>query len=117
MITSAGVVRAPIMNAPDTDVDAAGLAHRFPGSQVWFGAFTRRWWALAKDAHGVWRLLEAASPYGLSHLLESARPTAAKSARDLPEFTDSARPVIPRIASQDRPRGSRKRHGRHERDR
>lgn len=47
---------------PLIEADEAELARRFPGAVLWFGAFTRRWWAFLKDQHGTWRLLEANGP-------------------------------------------------------
>ena len=36
---------------------AAALMKRCPGSLVWFGTRTRRWWAFAR-LRGAWTLLE-----------------------------------------------------------
>ncbi|WP_433244877.1 hypothetical protein [Actinomadura nitritigenes] len=49
------------------DVAAAGvtLQRRFPGSTVWFGKHTFRWWAMLPQARR-WVLVEAATPVQLA---------------------------------------------------
>lgn len=58
-----------------TDLDpervAAELARRFPGTCVWLGEYTGRWWAFTRDRTGG-RLIEAADPVALAHLLAEA---------------------------------------------
>jgi hypothetical protein len=44
------------------------LRRRFPGTPVWFGSFTRRWWALEGD-----RLIEAATAEELGRVLDGLR--------------------------------------------
>jgi hypothetical protein len=117
------VMTAPTTNAaPDTLVDGrdvaplikadvAELSRRFPWSVVWFGMATGNWWAYTKGANGE-RLIEAHGPYNLSVLLDSTHPAPPEPATTPP---DSARSVTcPPVRG--RPRGSRKRHGRHARD-
>ncbi len=67
--------------APD-DVTAAiiTLQRRFPGSSVWFGNHTFRWWAMMPRA-GRWVLLEAATPMALAGRMAEARGHAARKMR------------------------------------
>jgi hypothetical protein len=70
------------------DEETANLARRFPGVAVWFGAATRRWWALVRST-GRWCLVEAGGPRDLSRLIDSARaipsrPRNAAPVRALP---------------------------------
>lgn len=60
------------------DAETAILARRFPDVAVWFGAATRRWWALVGSA-GRWRLVEAGGPHDLSQLIVSARAASSPS--------------------------------------
>jgi hypothetical protein len=48
------------------------LAERFPGAVIWFGRFTRRWWALVW-AGGRWRLVEGAQPEDLTRAIINAQ--------------------------------------------
>ena len=41
----------------DAERMAAALMKRYPGSLVWFGTRTRRWWAFVR-LRGAWTLLE-----------------------------------------------------------
>jgi hypothetical protein len=54
--------------APDVASIASMLARRFPGAVVWFGAYTRRWWAMA-CLGGQLRFFEAASPDELTRAI------------------------------------------------
>jgi hypothetical protein len=65
--------------APD-DVTAAiiTLQRRFPGSSVWFGHHTFRWWAVMPWA-GWWVLLEAATPTELAGRMAGAHGSAGLS--------------------------------------
>lgn len=64
------------MNGSHTEDVVRRLARAFPGTVVWFGYYTRRWWAVAWLA-GDWRLIEAPTPDGLVHALIDRRyPTA-----------------------------------------
>ncbi|GAA0266983.1 hypothetical protein GCM10009527_074060 [Actinomadura nitritigenes] len=53
----------------DPERVAAELARRFPGASAWWGEFTGRWWAFARDQWGHDRLVEAADPAALAQLL------------------------------------------------
>ncbi|MDL4816875.1 hypothetical protein [Actinomadura opuntiae] len=53
----------------DPERVAAELARRFPGVSAWWGEFTGRWWAFARDRAGRDRLVEAATPVALAQLL------------------------------------------------
>ncbi len=46
---------------PNAEATAAALRRRFPGAVVWFGRFTRHWWAVVPVADRF-RLFEGASP-------------------------------------------------------
>lgn len=69
-------MRPWIGDAPD-DVTAAvvTLERRFPGSSVWFGRHTSRWWALMPWA-AWWVLLEAATPMELADRMTEALGSA-----------------------------------------
>jgi hypothetical protein len=47
----------------------AALRRRFPGTQIWFGNFTRRYWAIFAGE----QLIEATDPDELGRMLESLR--------------------------------------------
>lgn len=67
-------------NAPE-DVTAVvvTLQRRFPGSSVWFGRQTQRWWALIPWA-ARWVLLEAATPMELADRMGEAYGAAVPTA-------------------------------------
>ncbi|GAA0333007.1 hypothetical protein NE235_13325 [Actinoallomurus spadix] len=50
---------------------ASMLGRRFPSAVMWFGAFTRRWWALVW-AGGRWQLIDAAGPEELTGAIINA---------------------------------------------
>ncbi|GAB3958037.1 hypothetical protein GCM10029978_001990 [Actinoallomurus acanthiterrae] len=52
-------------------VTASMLKRRFPSAMVWFGTFTRRWWALVW-ASGRWQLIEGAGPEELTGAIINA---------------------------------------------
>jgi hypothetical protein len=58
------------MLAPPANVQIVQrvLARRFPGVLVWFGPYTRRWWAMVSPPRQP-RLLEASDPDELTRLL------------------------------------------------
>jgi hypothetical protein len=47
--------------APNAATTASILRHRFPDAVIWFGCFTRRWWAMVPVADRL-RLFEGAGP-------------------------------------------------------
>jgi hypothetical protein len=56
-------------------VDPAALRQvmrRFPATPIWFGPWTRRWWALTAD-----RLVEAETPAALGYALAACADPAA----------------------------------------
>lgn len=57
----------------DVASTASLLRRRFPSAVVWFGAFTRRWWAMVR-AGGGWRLVEAAGPEELTRTIINVLP-------------------------------------------
>lgn len=63
-------------DAPD-DVTAAvvTLQRRFPGSSVWYGQQTCRWWAMM-PWENWWVLLEATTPMELADRMTEARGSA-----------------------------------------
>ena len=63
-------------DTPD-DVTAAvvTLQRRFPGSSVWYGQQTRRWWAMM-PWENWWVLLEATTPMELADRMTEARGSA-----------------------------------------
>jgi hypothetical protein len=69
-----GVVAVPPASA-DADRLATSLMQRQPGSLVWFGSRTRRWWAFAK-VHGAWTLLEMQTADQMAQALMTAEVTA-----------------------------------------
>jgi hypothetical protein len=62
-------------SATDADRLAASLMQRQPGSLVWFGPRTRRWWAFAK-VRGAWTLLEMQSADQIAQALMTAEVAA-----------------------------------------
>ncbi|MCO5997532.1 hypothetical protein [Actinoallomurus rhizosphaericola] len=50
----------------------AVLSRRVPGTPIWFGAYTRSWWALIPPPVG-WRLIEALDPEELTRAIINAR--------------------------------------------
>jgi hypothetical protein len=52
---TASTTKPPV--SADAERLAAALMKRCPGSLVWFGTRTRRWWAFAR-LRGAWTLLE-----------------------------------------------------------
>jgi hypothetical protein len=54
---------------------AAGLKPWIPGLQVWYGLYTRSWWAFVPGRPD--RLIEAASP---EHLVQRLLPLAGRQA-------------------------------------
>jgi hypothetical protein len=49
--------------------DAIGvLRRRFPGTPIWFGPYTRSWWAALPPPVG-WRLIEALDPEELTRAI------------------------------------------------
>ncbi|GAB3989628.1 hypothetical protein GCM10029978_115250 [Actinoallomurus acanthiterrae] len=44
------------------------LRRRFPGTLIWFGPYTKSWWALMPPPVG-WRLIEAADPEELTRAI------------------------------------------------
>lgn len=60
------------MNGPSIEDAVGRLARAFPGAVIWFGYYTRHWWAVAWLC-GDWRLIEAATPDGLVHALIDRR--------------------------------------------
>jgi hypothetical protein len=76
---------APIADAATTAVDGwdaepirapieAEFAQMYPEAvSLYFGRFTRKWWALVKDATGTWRHLEANGLYDLAATLDALR--------------------------------------------
>ncbi|MGI5324780.1 hypothetical protein [Actinomadura nitritigenes] len=53
----------------DPERVAVELTRRFPGVSAWWGEFTGRWWAFARDQWGRDRLVEAATPVALAQML------------------------------------------------
>jgi hypothetical protein len=46
---------------PEVAATTSVLARRFPGAVVWYGAYTRRWWAMVRVADRM-QLFEGAGP-------------------------------------------------------
>lgn len=49
----------------DVTATVSLLRRRFPFAVVWFGPFTRRWWAMVRRS-GRWSLIEAPGPEELT---------------------------------------------------
>ncbi|HEX6472953.1 MAG TPA: hypothetical protein VF069_27940 [Streptosporangiaceae bacterium] len=56
---------------PAALVAALAIERQFPGTKVWYGRATRRWWALLLIG-GRGRLVEGASAEHLAHQIGSA---------------------------------------------
>jgi hypothetical protein len=93
------------------DEEAANLARRFPDVAVWFGAATRRWWALVRST-GRWCLVEAGGPHDLSHLIATAKAVPSLPGNVRP-VTVRAVPASPRRPAS--PESRRRSPGRHAR--
>lgn len=52
----------------DVLATASTLGRRFPFAVIWFGAFTRRWWAMVRTG-GRWRLVDAQGPEELTRAI------------------------------------------------
>ncbi|WP_344893492.1 hypothetical protein [Actinomadura meridiana] len=66
------------MTAVDHAAEVDALERRFPGWTIWFGPFTRRWWALPPKDRDVGDFLEADTPRRLIARIEvvtSSAPT------------------------------------------
>ena len=58
--------------ASETASTALMLGRRFPGAVVWFGACTRRWWAMVRVGNRL-RLIEATGPDELTRAIIKSR--------------------------------------------
>ncbi|WP_242901485.1 hypothetical protein [Actinomadura terrae] len=58
------------MSADDHAAEVDALGRRFPGWTIWFGPFTRRWWALPPRGAGSGEFLEAETPQRLIAWIE-----------------------------------------------
>jgi hypothetical protein len=58
------------MTADEHAAEADALGRRYPGWTVWFGPFTRHWWALPPRDRGPAMLVEADSPQRLIARIE-----------------------------------------------
>lgn len=54
---------------------AAALMRRYPGSLVWFGNLTGRWWAFAR-IRGAWTLLEKHTADEVANALAAEKSSA-----------------------------------------
>ncbi|MEV5828347.1 hypothetical protein AB0L25_22590 [Spirillospora sp. NPDC052242] len=63
------------MTADDHAAEVDALGRRFPGWTIWFGPFTRRWWALPPRELDVGDFLEADTPQALIARIETIRRT------------------------------------------
>lgn len=52
---------------------AARIARQFPGSSVWYGETTKRWWAVVPCLDGRFRLVEAVDPEDLIQAIKAAQ--------------------------------------------
>jgi hypothetical protein len=50
------------MTGDDHAAEVHALSRRYPGWTVWFGSFTRRWWALPPRERGLAGFVEAETP-------------------------------------------------------
>jgi hypothetical protein len=68
---------------PNAAATASILRHRFPDAVVWFGCFTRTWWAMVPVANRE-RLFEGADPDEITRAiitgLTAATPDSHQSA-------------------------------------
>ncbi|WP_395111260.1 hypothetical protein [Actinomadura sp. SCN-SB] len=58
------------MTTGDHSAEAEALSRRYPGWTVWFGPFTRRWWALPPRERNPAGFVEAESPQRLIARIE-----------------------------------------------
>jgi hypothetical protein len=58
------------MTADDHSAEVEALSRRYPGWTVWFGSFTRRWWALPPRGRSPAGFVEAESPQRLIARIE-----------------------------------------------
>jgi hypothetical protein len=58
------------MTADEHAAEVDALRRRYPGWTVWFGSFTRHWWALPPRGRGPAHLLEAETPQRLIARIE-----------------------------------------------
>jgi hypothetical protein len=73
------------MTADDHSAEVEALSRRYPGWTVWFGPFTRHWWALPPRSRTPAAFVEAETPQRLIARIEvvqngdpsNLRPTAA----------------------------------------
>ncbi|WP_119729330.1 hypothetical protein [Thermomonospora amylolytica] len=80
-------------NSVPTDDHAAeveALNRRYPGWSIWFGLFTRHWWALPPRAQDIGDFIEAETPQRLIARIEThpvpppAAPRPAAPSRPAP---------------------------------
>lgn len=64
------------MTADDHAAEVDALGRRFPGWTIWFGPFTRHWWALPPKDRDVGDFLEADTPQRLIARIEVVKHSA-----------------------------------------
>lgn len=55
----------------DHAAEVEALSRRYPGWSIWFGLFTRHWWALPPRAQDIGDFIEAETPQRLIARIES----------------------------------------------
>ncbi|MVZ99486.1 hypothetical protein F8568_003660 [Actinomadura sp. LD22] len=70
------------MTADDHAAEVDALGRRFPGWTIWFGPFTRRWWALPPRERDVGDFLEADTPQTLIARIEVVTHTPPRLSLD-----------------------------------
>ena len=68
----------------------AGLLREFPGSRVWWGPSTRKWWAVPGGPGTAGATVDAPSPYALARMLTVWQA----SERSVPAIPGTALPVF-----------------------
>ncbi|MDL4818896.1 hypothetical protein [Actinomadura opuntiae] len=76
------------MTADDHAAEVDALGRRFPGWTIWFGPFTRHWWALPPRGTGAGEFLEADTPQTLIARIEVVEHTPPRR----PLIGDGPRP-------------------------
>ena len=70
------------MTADDHTAEVDALGRRFPGWTIWFGPFTRHWWALPPRERDLGDFLEADTPQTLIARIEVVKHTAPRHPSD-----------------------------------
>jgi anti-sigma regulatory factor (Ser/Thr protein kinase) len=82
-ITAPAANRLPLSAYPATRQDTAALASRYAGWHIWFGYWTREWWALPRHCESQVRLVTEATAVALANRLDSLQRNNFRFTKEL----------------------------------